>query len=128
MDEKRHQAFAGVHNRWIRENLAWAGAGFGSDDGTGPVLTVRIPLIPGVNDDPDNLSAAAAFVAGMPETPEVDVLPYHRLGIAKYAGLGRDYELEDVTPPPDANVMLAVRLLGEAGLTVKIRGVEHGND
>jgi pyruvate formate lyase activating enzyme len=128
MDEGRHEAFAGVHTRWIHENLAWAGAGFGAGPGRRPGLTVRIPLIPGFNDDAENLSAVGAFVSALERRPPVDVLPYHRLGVAKYNGLGREYKLDGVEPPPEADVMLAVRLLKEAGLTVSIRGVEDGDD
>jgi pyruvate formate lyase activating enzyme len=128
MDEGRHEAYTGVHNRWILENLRWAGDGFGNNDESGPILTVRIPLIPGVNDDRENLLATAGFVAGLRVKPSVDVLPYHRLGVDKYDRMGREYQLSEVTPPPENAVRLAVRLLEEAGLEVTVRGERHGND
>ncbi len=128
MDEERHEAYTGVHNRWILENLRWAGDGFGISDGSAPTLTVRIPLIPGVNDDEENLLAAAGFVAGLRARPPVDVLPYHLLGVGKYDRMGREYQLPDVAPPPEEAVILAVRLLEEAGLEVTVRGEHHGDD
>lgn len=127
MDEERHQAFTGVHNRWILENIQWAGNGFRKEEPEAR-LTVRIPLIPGVNDDPENLRATSRFVAGLPSRPKVDLLPYHRLGVDKYQRLGRAYHLPDVEPPRQEDVLLAARLLEESGLHVSIRGEHHGHD
>lgn len=128
MDEKRHQDFTGVHNRWILENLEWAGNGFGGREDPIPDLTVRIPLVPGVNDDGENLNATARFICELTRSPKVDLLPYHRLGVAKYGGMGREYRLQEVAPPENEAVLLAVRILEEAGLDVLIRGEPHGHD
>ena len=43
MDEERHEAFTGVHNRWILENIEWAGCEFRREE-PGARLTVRIPF------------------------------------------------------------------------------------
>jgi pyruvate formate lyase activating enzyme len=151
MDEERHEAFTGVHNRWILENLAWLGRGCpGTDSGipkTGasgsergkaaggesgggrcPSFTVRIPLIPGVNDDAENLRSTASFLLDLPRRPPVDVLPYHRLGVDKYHRTGRDYHLEGVAPPPHRSVREAVEILENEGLNVTVRGERYGDD
>ena len=151
MDEERHEAFTGVHNRWILENLQWVANGCGngssgregpvppgSGDGIGngaigdprpcPSLTIRIPLIPGVNDDEENLSATAEFLMGLGRQPPVDILPYHRLGVEKYHRMGRAYELSQVAPPPKISIRNAVRLLKEAGLSVTVRGERYDDD
>jgi pyruvate formate lyase activating enzyme len=122
MDEERHEHYTGVHNRWILENLRWAGRQ------TRPVLTVRVPLIPGVNDDEENLRSTGRFIAGLPEVPRVDLLPYHRLGVDKYGRMGRRYNLGDVAPPPEETVLFAVGLLESAGLSVSVRGENHDHD
>jgi pyruvate formate lyase activating enzyme len=127
MDEERHEAFTGVHNRWILENLKWAGNGCG-DGGLCPSLTVRIPLIPGVNDDEENLRATATFLGELASKPPVDILPYHRLGVDKYHRMGRAYPLSEISPPPTGEVGRAVRLLREAGLEVTVRGERYGDD
>ncbi len=125
MDEERHEAFTGVHNRWILENLRWAAAA--SANG-GPTLLVRIPLIPGINADEENLRATAAFLGGLEKVPPVDLLPYHRLGVEKYGRLGKAYELEETLPPQDEVIGEAVRILEDAGLTVTVRGETHHGD
>jgi len=128
MDEDRHDAYTGVHNRWILRNLEWVGNEIGPAGKPGPELTVRIPLIPGVNDDEENLLASARFLARLRTPPPVDILPYHRLGVDKYDRMGREYGLGAVTPPSQDAVLLACRLLGEAGLRVTVRGEKHGDD
>ena len=125
-DEDRHEAFTGVHNRWILENLEWAAGAAG--EGRGPELTVRVPLIPGVNDDEENLKGTARFLSGLEKPPIVDVLPYHRLGVDKYQRLGRVYHLPEVEPPTGTAVKLAIDILEGEGLIVTVRGEHHGDD
>lgn len=130
MDERRHESFTGVHNRWILENLRWATAERGKQ-GTRNAnfsLTVRIPLIPGVNDDEENLSATADFLRGLETDPPVDLLPYHRLGVEKYHRTGRAYSLSGVRPPQADSIRKAVRLFEMAGLDVTVRGERYGDD
>ena len=125
MDGARHEAFAGVHNRWILENLAWAAA---ASTAGGPRLTVRIPLIPGINDDDDNLKATAAFLANLAPPPPVDILPYHLLGVDKYGRLGREYGLAGTEPPKSPSIRRAVGILKGRGLRVTVRGEPYGDD
>jgi len=144
MDSGRHEAFTGVQNHWILENLRWVcgrgghgGSGYSSDscdsgdsDSTGsrPGVTVRIPLVPGVNDDSENLRASGAFLSGLPSPPSVDLLPYHRLGEGKYGHLGRVYGLAGTAPPTPSQVRGSVSLLQGYGLRVTVRGEPYGND
>ncbi|MCC8165374.1 MAG: glycyl-radical enzyme activating protein, partial [Planctomycetes bacterium] len=67
-------------------------------------LVVRIPVIPGVNDDSKTLHATGAFLANLENLDHVQLLPYHRLGVDTYQKLGRPYPLEDVRSP-DAEQM-----------------------
>ena len=50
-----------------------------------PAIWVRVPVIPGVNDDEANVEATAAFVPSLPGIRQVDLLPYHATGEAKFA-------------------------------------------
>jgi pyruvate formate lyase activating enzyme len=77
----RHLALTGVDGRRIRRNLhALLAAGV-------PVV-LRVPLVPGVNDDPEHLDAVAALSASG-RLRAVEVMPYHALGRDKRGRFGR---------------------------------------
>ncbi|GAA4039421.1 pyruvate formate-lyase-activating protein [Nonomuraea soli] len=63
---------------------------------------VRFVLVPGLTDDPDDIDAMAAFVAGLDNVEVVDVLPFHRMAAAKYERLGMRFPLAGVEPPDQA--------------------------
>lgn len=69
---------------------------------------VRFVLVPGVTDAVGNVEGIASFVAGLPNVEYVDVLPFHRLGAAKYAELGLRFPLAGIEPP-DAELLDRVR-------------------
>ena len=57
-------------------------------------IIVRIPVIPGLNNTPEEISEILFFVKGL-GLRKADLLPYHTLGITKYRQLGMDYGFED---------------------------------
>ena len=61
-------------------------------------LTVRLPLIPGLNDDEGHLENFARTIKALGRVQAVELLPYHRLGKNKYALLGQAYALESLGP------------------------------
>ena len=92
MDDARHKAATGVSNDVILQNL----------DALTKVhsaIWIRVPIIPGVNDDEANLDATAAFVGPLPGIQRVDLLPYHPTGEAKFARAGMNYSLHGTASP-----------------------------
>lgn len=83
MDEKKHVKNTGVSNIIIKENLEKL-VGKGSD------IIVRIPVIPKHNDTADELQEIIDFASGS-GIKRIEMLPYHRLGEAKYERLSREY-------------------------------------
>jgi pyruvate formate lyase activating enzyme len=84
-------------------------------------VTVRVPLIPGFNADSGSLSAIARFVVeqdGMEK--HVSLLPYHTLGKAKYASLGRPYPWEDHPRLSQEQVQDLAQVMEAYGLEVSI--------
>jgi len=71
-------------------------------------IWLRFVLVPGLTDDPSNVEGVARFAAKLSTVERVEVLPYHRLGVAKYAALGIRYPLEG-TAPPDGALLARVR-------------------
>lgn len=115
MDPVVHWRLTGASNDRILENAVRIVAAGGH-------LVVRIPLIPGVNDDEANLGRTADFARTVLRVDRVDVLPYHRLGEPKYARIGRQYPLEGVQAPASHMVSAARALLERCGMQVHIGG------
>jgi pyruvate formate lyase activating enzyme len=97
LDDERHLQYTGVSNQRILENLRRLAA-------LGEKIRLRLPLIPGVNDRPEDLQALGEFLATLPGQPEVEVLPYHTSWVEKYRRLGRPYPLEGLIAPAEAQV------------------------
>jgi pyruvate formate lyase activating enzyme len=116
MDPAVHRAFTGAGNERILSNLRRLAAA------AAPVV-VRIPLIPGFNASAESLRAIGRFVAGLPgNTTQVDLLPYHTLGRAKYAALAQPYPWEGYALLTDAEVEELAGELSRMGLAVTVGG------
>ena len=89
MDPERHKKWTGVDNKRLLENFKKAYETY--PDKT---FIARRPLIPGVNDDEEDIRAALAFIRPHKNVVDFELLPYMRFGMGKYDMLGRIYELE----------------------------------
>jgi pyruvate formate lyase activating enzyme len=70
-----------------------------------------------LTDRPDQIADVADLAKDLGEVVDrVEVLPYHRLGISKYAALGRAYPLLDTPPPSHESVEQALSIFRERGL------------
>ena len=91
MDTNIHKKHTGVHNEKILENLKR----LTNEDRE---LILRIPVIPNVNDDMENIKATADFIlndlGGRVRT--LQLLSFMRLGEEKYKSLGMAYKMKDV--------------------------------
>ena len=115
MDDARHRHFTGVPNGLILHNLRALSE-------RGHRIILRVPIIPGVNDDAANLHAIAEFAAGLPHLERVDILPYHPSAIGKYERLGKPYRLNGTPMPADDQMDGVKTLLENHDLLVKIGG------
>ncbi len=116
MDPVRHQHYTGVSNRLILDNLRYLAR-------EGKQLFIRIPVIPTINDDAENITATLHLLNELDgAVREVDLLPYHALAAHKYEKFGREYRMEGV-PEPDEGEMEQLREQFEReGFRVKIGG------
>lgn len=91
MNTEIHKRYTGVPNERILENLKKLA-------GDGRELILRIPVIPNINDDMDNIKATADFIIGElgGRVRTLQLLSFMRLGEEKYASLGMPYKMEDV--------------------------------
>ncbi len=117
MNPVRHRQLTGVGNETILENLHRM-----HERWTGTSLVVRVPVIPGINDDIVNLEATADRVRALHRTLRVELLPYHRYGRSTYDRLGRAYSLEDLRPPSKERLQAAACVFDSHGVPVQIGG------
>jgi pyruvate formate lyase activating enzyme len=113
LDDQRHQQYTGVSNLLILNNLQRLAE-------SGAQIFVRIPLIPGINDDEENLKESAALIAGLPNIRAVELMAYHDIAEAKYESLGMDYQLPHTSPPTEADMQKAAKYFEDQGLGVKL--------
>lgn len=109
VDPERHRDGTGAPNGRILDNLCALAAVHGE-------IWLRVPLVPGFNDDAAELDAMADLAAVLPAVRRVSLLPYHRLGAEKRGRLGLP-SLEPEPVPPDRD---AVRL---AAARFEVRGL-----
>ncbi|MEV6754780.1 pyruvate formate-lyase-activating protein [Streptomyces sp. NPDC051214] len=83
----------------------------------GKDVWVRFVLVPGLTDDPENIEGVARFAASLGNVSRVDVLPFHKLGEAKWDALGKDFTLRATPSPPPGQVAAAREIFAAQGLT-----------
>lgn len=115
MDADAHRRHTGVANGRIQANLVRIAA-------SGVPVRIRVPLIPGVTDGEANLSQIARFAGRLPGVQAIDLLPYHRIGAAKYRRLGRPDPMPRVGTLPPQRLGDIHQLFSSAGFSVSIGG------
>ncbi len=97
MDDARHREVTGAPVWPILANLRGLVE-------HGHAVRIRVPVIPGVNDDDESIRQIAAFAASLPQVDGIDLLPYHTTAADKYARMNRPYALTGVRPLSDARM------------------------
>ena len=116
MNTQQHKKCTGVGNELILENII-------TTVELGKKLVVRIPVIPGFNDDDDNILATGRFILDCLDNRilQLQLLPYRKLGTEKYSGLNLSYPLGDDYSPPgreiwEANLLRLADMLRDLNL------------
>jgi len=89
MDLEKHKKYTQANNELILENFEKV-----CDKYPDLPKLVRTPVIPGFNDNEDDIKEIIQFIKNKPNV-EYELLSYHKLGTPKYEYLGRDYPLND---------------------------------
>jgi pyruvate formate lyase activating enzyme len=109
MDSKKHHELTNVKNDLILANLKKASQFHHN-------ITVRIPLVPGHNDDFDNIIQAAIFIRSLKNISKIEILPYVDFGKSKYEMLDRRYEIHHVKSPSSAYMSEVKNLIRTHGI------------
>jgi len=86
MDSQRHRELTGVPNDLVLDNARRL-------DEWGAPMWIRIPLIPGMNNDQENLEQLCEFISSLDHVRAVQFLPYHNRGEKKRTQLFGDKPL-----------------------------------
>jgi len=78
---EKHRELCGTDNAPILDNLRLLHR-------SGADILLRLPLVPGVNDDAEHLKAIASLLEELPGIRGAQIMPYHSLGSAKEARFG----------------------------------------
>ena len=106
VDSAKHREFTGVPNERILENARRIAASGLAE------LSIRVPTIPTFNATPEEIRQIALFADRLGNVKRIHLLPYHRLGSDKYAGLRRDYGMGEI-PVPDGETMQLLKKVVE---------------
>lgn len=113
MNDEKHKKYTGVSNKVILENLKKL-----SDSGAN--IYIRMPIIVGVNDD-SHIDETIKFLLNL-NIIQVNLLPYHKMGMEKYKRLGINYKLTGDEKPSDENMKEIADKFRKAGIKVKVGG------
>lgn len=80
INPEKHKIFTGKSNRVILRNLK-------SLSEQGKKIIIRFPLIPGITDTDENINDVVSMMKRL-GLKDIDLEPYHSLGVAKYGELG----------------------------------------
>jgi pyruvate formate lyase activating enzyme len=114
MDDARHRQLTGASNRLVLSNLARLAAQRAQ-------VIVRVPCIPGLNDDPANLAATAQFMRQV-GLDTLHLLPYNTSAAAKYQWTGRPYGLPELPAQSAQQMEELAELCRSHGINAHIEG------
>lgn len=112
---EKHKEFTGRDNSLILENAALIAK-------NAERLIVRTPVIPTFNDTEKDISDIADFALSLGTVKEMHLLPYHRIGSDKYAGLGRPYTMSHIEVPTAEKMKTLLKAAESRGIKAQIGG------
>jgi len=114
IDDAKHRQYTAVSGKTILLNLKKLIS-------LNVEIQVRMPIIKGINDDTESLEKAAAYLleAGI---DQIELLPYHNFGEAKYEKIGREYQLKGMTKYSEADLKGVKTILNRFGIKTNSKG------
>ncbi len=121
LDAQKHKEVTGVSNETILENIRRLSV-------TGKPIIFRTPVVPTVNDTPEEIGAIAGFVRELMEQRadggaglSLELLAFHRLASDKYKSLGMDYRASELETPTKEHILSLVEAARSRGVAVRSR-------
>ncbi|MBK7133806.1 MAG: glycyl-radical enzyme activating protein [Bacteroidales bacterium] len=117
LDSLRHLELTGVSNTVILENYRLLLE-------SGREVMVRVPVIPGYNDDPESIEGLKDYLEKTKTVTlkKISLLPYHKIGSSKYKRFNIPNRMENVEQPTKERMMQLKEYFSETGIKTKIGG------
>jgi pyruvate formate lyase activating enzyme len=115
VDDDLHLRHTGISNKQILQNLELL-------VGKNAQLIIRIPLVPGVNDDDRQIDSMINYLTMLPGIQNIDILPFHHFARSKYERFNRENRMKDIQPPSHTRLEELKTRFASAGFTTKIGG------
>lgn len=120
-DKEKHKKYTGVDNQIILQNLKRL------LDRNKKVI-IRIPLIPGVNDDVCEFTNMLSFIRGLKKIEYIHIMPFHQIGSLKYDMLEVDYKMRMLKEENNMDIDKCKKLAEDMGFKVSIGGAGFKED
>ncbi|MCD6289105.1 MAG: glycyl-radical enzyme activating protein [Anaerolineae bacterium] len=126
MDPEKHRWATGVSNKRILANARRLAQ-------TDKPVLFRVPVVPTVNDTPEEIGAIARFVqqliglragdgvSGSKGAIELELLPFHRMAASKYQSLGLKYRAASFVAPDKEKMEELAAIVRSYGVPVHYR-------
>ena len=114
IDSEKHEKYCGGSNEIVLKNLEHISQ-------ARVKILIRIPVVPGINDDLQEMKGIFEFIKGIKNIEAVHLLPYHNIQTDKYNRLGKKYELPEISGDESPN-MDEIRRLFSGKFRIKVGG------
>jgi pyruvate formate lyase activating enzyme len=114
MNSEKHRQYTGKSNSLILTNAKMVAE-------SSVEILFRMPIIPGINDDLQNIKETADFLHGLGNNVQrIELMPYHRLGKGKYESLDRRFPLSNVPSPEPEHLESIKKAFESSGIGCSI--------
>ncbi len=114
LDSGKHLRYTGKSNELILTNAKIVNE-------SNVETMFRMPLIPGINDDLQNISDTAELLHSLGnDACRIELMPYHKLGKGKHESLDREYYLNDISVHEPEQIEEVKKVFESTGITCKI--------
>lgn len=103
-DSVLHRQYTGVDNELILQNLHRL-------DELGKTIVLRCPIIPGLNARVEHLRGIAKLANSLKHSHEINIIPYHPLGVKKLDWLDRENMMSEQSFPEPKKVQEWIRIV-----------------
>lgn len=114
MNNEKHKKYIGADNQLILDNLAKL-----CEENSN--IIIRMPIIAGINDDFEHVNSVIDYISNL-NIIEVNLLPYHKMGMDKYKRVNKIYKLTGTEVPTEEKMNELAKKFKEDGIKVKIGG------